>query len=256
MIRGGVHSAGSSQAATADPTSAALRVEGLSKRFGGLTAVDEASFDVAPGRITSLIGPNGAGKTTVFNLLTGGLRPDSGRVRLFGEDVTGHSPSRLVARGLGRTFQEPRAFIRLTALENVMVGAYRRGPRSTLRARALDALELVGLRDVARQPAGHLPYGDQKLLAVARLLAADVSVLLLDEPAAGIGADDLERLLALFSSLREAGRTLLLVEHNMEAVMGVSDHVVVLDFGRRIAAGTPAVITANQDVIRVYLGVS
>jgi len=239
-----------------DVGSSALTVRGLSKSFGGVLAVDTVSFDVGVGQITSLIGPNGAGKTTVFNLLTGVLRPDEGRVNLFGEDVTGASTVRLVGRGLGRTFQEPRAFLRLTALENAMVGAYGRGIRKTLRSRALDALELVGLQDAATQLAGVLPYGDQKLLAVARLLAADVRVILLDEPAAGVAANDLERLVKLFSSLRDVGRTLLLVEHNMEAVMGVSDRIVVLNFGRLLAQGTPAEILVNEEVIHAYLGVN
>jgi len=231
-----------------------LVVQNLTKSFGGLVAVDDASFEVRAETITGLIGPNGAGKSTMLNLISGFEKPGEGEVRLRGVDIAGKRPPAVVGAGLGRTFQDPRVFPHLSVMNNVLVAAFRRVPRKDLNTAAVDALEQVGLAEHAAEPAGSLSYGDQKLLSVARLLAANVDVLLLDEPLAGVALGAVDELLEVFRTLRRNGKTLLLVEHNMEAVMRGCDHVVVLDFGKVIATGPPDEIMANADVIKVYLG--
>ena len=252
------------------PAAPLLEVDGLSRRFGGVHAVDGVSFSVGPAEVLGLIGPNGAGKTTVVNLLSGFLRPDAGVVRLSGEEVTGQPPHRLAVRGLARTYQHIRLFPALTALENVLVGehARRRAPLlrrllmlpeaaredAAARERAGALLDELGLRQSAGVPAGALPYGDRRRLEIARALASRPRLLLLDEPAAGMGRAEVDRLIALIRGLPARGHAVLLIEHNMRAVMTACDRIAVLNFGRLIAAGTPAAIRANPLVIEAYLG--
>jgi branched-chain amino acid transport system permease protein len=247
-----------------------LEVRGLSKRFGGVRALHECAFDVDAGEIKAIIGPNGAGKTTVFNLVTGVYPPSAGEVRFRGARLTG-LPAHQVARlGLCRTFQNVQLFPGLSVAENVAVGAARLGRDAFLAAalglpgparedrahleRALGCLALVGLAGAAGLPAGSLPFGQQKLVEVARAVAAGPSLLLLDEPAAGLNATEKVAMMRLIGRLRDLGIAILLIEHDMRLVMGVSDRVVVLDHGEKIAEGTPAEVRANPEVVKVYLG--
>ncbi len=247
-----------------------LEVRDLTVHFGGLAAVMGVTFALEAGEVLGLIGPNGAGKTTCFNLITGLLRPDGGRVAFQERDITGLPPHRIARRGLARTFQKTSLFPRLTVLENVMIGqqarlrprvwpallrtrAQRRG-MAEVRERAeevLRLLEMTGLRDVA---ARSLPYGDQRRLAIAIALAGRPALLLLDEPAAGMTPAESRRLMELIGQVRAGGTTVLLVEHDMKVVMGICDRIVVLDYGRTIAEGKPHEIRRDPEVIRVYLG--
>jgi branched-chain amino acid transport system ATP-binding protein len=247
-----------------------LRVEEITVRFGGITALEDVSLDVAKGEVVGVIGPNGAGKTTLFNVLCGFVRPQSGHVAWQGGSLDGVRPHQLAGRGIARTLQGVGLFAGLTALENVMTGAEPRRragvvsgllglPRSdrderALRATALEALEALGAADVAARLPGTLPYPVQKRVALARALVSEPSLLLLDEPAGGLGADDMDDLGQRIRGLR-GSTTVLLVEHHMDLVMSVCDRVVVLDFGRRIAAGTPAEVQSDQAVLDAYLGV-
>jgi len=248
----------------------ALNVTGLSKNFGGLAAVSELSFTVEEGQIFSIIGPNGAGKTTVFNLITGIYRPDYGRVVLYGEEIGGKRPAALAALGLTRTFQNLQIFFNMTALENVMVGADRTagtGFASTLlrlpavcradagaRKRAAGLMERVGLADYLDAEAASLPYGALKRLEIARALATDPRLLLLDEPAAGLNHTETGEIDDLIRSIAEDGVTVVLVEHDMRLVMGISDRILVLDRGTWLAEGNAQEVGANPDVVRAYLG--
>ncbi|HXQ66352.1 MAG TPA: ABC transporter ATP-binding protein [Alphaproteobacteria bacterium] len=248
----------------------ALAAQGLSKSFRGVRAVEEASFEVPDGSLTALIGPNGAGKTTLFNLITNLLRPDSGEARFFGAPLGGLSPGEIAALGLIRTFQAARVFPSMTTLENALVGAYRNGrahaleemlrlPRARreerrLVERALALLDLAGLADYREASAIDLPMGAQKLLEVIRALMAEPRVLLLDEPAAGLNDSETGELAALLRAIRDSGVTLVVVEHNMNLVMGIADQVVVLDAGRVIASGAPREIQADARVIEAYIG--
>jgi branched-chain amino acid transport system ATP-binding protein len=247
-----------------------LGVEGLAVHFGGIAAIDGLSFDVPEGRISSIIGPNGAGKTTLFNLISGINRPDHGRIRFAGRDVTGLEPHRLARLGLSRTFQNLQVFFRLTALENVMVGRHLHEPRGLLahalrlpsvrRAnrdcadKARNLLEFVGLGQDAERVAGGLPFGALKRLEIARALASEPKLLLLDEPAAGCNAVETGEIDRLIQQVAGQGVTVALVEHDMKLVMKVSDRILVLDRGRKLAEGSAADVRANPDVIRAYLG--
>jgi branched-chain amino acid transport system ATP-binding protein len=247
-----------------------LQVEGLGIHFGGIAAVDDLSFAIPEGRIYSIIGPNGAGKTTLFNMISGIYRPDRGRIRFAGQDVTSLEPHRLARLGLSRTFQNLQIFFRLTALENVMVGRHLHEPKGILahalrlpsvrranrdcadKARAL--LKLVGLGRDAERVAGGLPYGGLKRLEIARALASEPKLLLLDEPAAGCNAVETEEIDGLIQQIARQGVTVALVEHDMKLVMKISDRILVLDRGRRLAEGSAAEVRANPEVVRAYLG--
>ena len=247
-----------------------LAVHDLAVRFGGVTALEGVSFEVQPGSITSVIGPNGAGKTTAFNAITGYLRPTQGRITYDGVSLTGLRPASIARRGIVRTFQKTSVFPALSVEDNVLTGLHLRGTAGffgvlagrrrlvaeehALAAEAAAILEFVGLTQRQREPASALPYGEQRLVELAVALAARPRLLLLDEPGAGMTGAEKIVVGGLIRRVREQGVTVLLVEHDMRMVMGISDTVIVLNGGRVIAAGAPAAIQVHPEVIRAYLG--
>ncbi|MEJ5329953.1 MAG: ABC transporter ATP-binding protein [Desulfobaccales bacterium] len=247
-----------------------LQVSEVSLAFGGLKALEGVSFNVAPGTIKAVIGPNGAGKTTLFHLISGFLKPDRGRIVFQGAEIQGRPAHEVASLGIARTFQLVQLFDHLTVLENVMVGRHRltkaglfagalhlpwtRREEAAIRERAFAFLEFVGLAERAAQPAGFLPLGLKRLLEIARALASEPTLLLLDEPASGLDQAETERLGELILTLKAKGLTILLVEHDMSLTMEVAEEIVVLNYGRLIAEGPPRAIQRHPEVIAAYLG--
>lgn len=247
-----------------------LQLEGISKRFGGLPALDDVSFEAPPGKITALIGPNGAGKSTLINCVSGVIQPTAGQITFSGQRITGEPAHRVARIGIARTFQNLKLFPRLTVLENVLTGLtceggqsmfmamlrlpYLRHRERRLRLRAMEALDRFGLSDKADWPAEVLAYGDKKRVELARATVGKAKFILLDEPVAGLNAEETAAVGEQLKRLRLAGYTLLLVEHDMDLVMELADQVVVLDSGRCIATGTPDEVRRNPLVLEAYLG--
>jgi branched-chain amino acid transport system ATP-binding protein len=233
----------------------ALVIRNLSKRFGGLRAVQDVNFSVNENETVALIGPNGAGKTTSFNLITGYHRPDEGSIVAFGREMVGLRPHDICAHGLARTFQVARPFGRMTVLDNVMTGAFLRDKHPDIaREKAHEAIEFVGLSARRQTPARALTTIDQRRLEMARALATQPRLLLLDEVMAGLNPSEIDQAVALVGKLSQRGLTIVIVEHVMRAIMSVARHIVVLDHGQKIAEGSPRDVVANGDVIRAYLG--
>lgn len=241
---------------------ASLEVVGLTKVFGGLKAVNACSFTVSAGSITGLIGPNGAGKTTAFNMISGVIRPDSGTVHFDGKDITGSMPHKAARQGLGRTFQITRELEDLTVMENMVVPTTRGSLLDLMGARmyrhehqkAMDLLEFVGISFLAEEKARSLSFGQRKLLEFASVLMAEPKLLLLDEPAGGVNPALLERLMERIQTLNGQGLTFLIVEHNMDVVMGLCDSIIVMAHGEVLLTGPPEIIQSDDRVLDVYLG--
>jgi len=249
---------------------ALLDVVGLTKMFGGLTAVSELSFDIQPGELLSIIGPNGAGKTTLFNLLTGFYRPTSGTITFKGIVITGCKPYQVTRHGMGRTFQLTSIFKQSTVLENVMIGKSHhaavgvlgsvlrtpatRREEQKIREKARELLSFVGLGDKENKIAGGLTEEAQKRLSISMALATEPKLLLLDEPTGGVNLEEISGLIELVGRIRKSGTSICLIEHKMRMVMSISDRIVVLNYGKKIAEGTPREVANNNEVIRAYLG--
>ncbi|GIN91956.1 ABC transporter ATP-binding protein [Siminovitchia terrae] len=247
-----------------------LEVNGLTKSFGGVVAVDKVDFHLNPGEIVAVIGPNGAGKTTLFNMITGVLPPTSGKVYFNEKEITGKQPYQIAKEGITRTFQNLQVFENMTVIENVMTGVHCRlktgfltsGFRLPLVRReekqaseiAMHYLDKVGIADLAHEDSKVLPYGNQRLLEIARAAASSPKLILLDEPMAGLNPQESAQLVQVIKQMRGEGMSFLFVEHDMETVMGISDRIVVIDYGKKIAEGTPAEIYENEKVIAAYLG--
>ncbi|HEX2769493.1 MAG TPA: ABC transporter ATP-binding protein [Geobacteraceae bacterium] len=247
-----------------------LRINGITRIFGGLTALDDVTLTVRKGDITGVIGPNGAGKTTLFNIVSGIYNQTSGTVHLDNKDISGFPPEKLARLGMVRTFQNIELFGRMSVLENVMVGLHTRSvsgilacafkfpghlkEERSIREKAMQWLEFVGIADLARVEAANLPFGKGRLLEIARAMAIEPQIILMDEPAAGLNSRETVDLALLIRKVRESGITVALVEHDMELVMDVCDHIVVLNLGRKLAEGSPREIQENPQVIAAYLG--
>ena len=249
---------------------ALLEVKDVRRSFGGLKALDKVNFALRPGQIKAIIGPNGAGKTTLFNIVSGVLHPDGGEIVFKDESITSWKPFRIAGLGIARTFQTPALFLRMSVLENVMVGRHvrskreflaccfrlpgQRGEERSIRSAALEQLEFVGLAADANRPAGELAFGRRRLVELARALAAEPELLMLDEPAAGLNPKETDDLGRLIRKIRDRGVTILLIEHDMSLVMEISDEILVLDHGTPIAEGVPEIIQNDPKVISIYLG--
>ncbi len=237
-----------------------LDVEGVVKKFGGLVAVDNVSFSVKEGEIFGIIGPNGAGKTTLFNVITGFYKPDSGKIRFLGEDITGMRPNKLAKLGLTRTWQIVKPFLGMSVLDNVLVSIYAtKGVISGLSEeeaveKAEMILEFAGLLHRKDALAEALPHGERKRLEIARALATEPKLLMLDEPAGGLTPTEMDEVMEVVRKVRESGVTVVIIEHNMRVIMNVCERIMVLNFGRKIAEGSPEEISRNEEVIKAYLG--
>ena len=247
-----------------------LIVREMNRFFGGLHAVNSVSFEVKKGIIKAIIGPNGAGKTTLFNLLSGSLKPSSGEALFLGDRITGLKSHEIARKGLSRTFQDIRLCAKMTVLENVMLGRHTRSragfaaglfalpwtwrEEAEIRHSSLEILEFMAVSDLAHEEVGNLPFGKQRLVEFARALAAEPALLLLDEPASGLNLHETSELAGLIVKIKDGGTTVLLVEHDMSLVMDISEEIVVLSYGRKIAEGAPQAIQSDRQVINIYLG--
>ncbi len=249
---------------------ALLEVKDLSRRFGGLQAVNKVSFSVEQGMIKALIGPNGAGKTTLFNLISGFITPDSGTVTFNNKSIHGLMPYQIAEKGLARTFQHVKLFSKMTALENIMIGRHThsraeffagmlslpwtRKEEKAIREKAMDIMDFLGITDLAGTEATSLAYGQQRVVELGRALACEPRLLLLDEPAAGLNMRETSEMAGLIAKIKKTGVTVLIVEHDMSLVMNISDEILVLSYGQKIADDVPLSIQKNAEVIKVYLG--